>query len=333
ILSAAIRERGIPSTVFDGCEAGILTTPNHGESTALPESDERIQARIGSRLKTGIPVIMGFMGCTHEGIVTTLGRSGSDYSASIIGAGIDADEIWIWTDVDGIMTSDPRVIHDARVLKNVSFIEVMELSYFGAKVMHPRSIDPAMRKNILVRVKNTFNPTHPGTMIVKDGHRDRRVVKALTYIEKVGAININGAQMIGRPGVAKAIFSALADKAVNVMMISQGSSEANISLIVDESHLSIAVNALAFLVEQGIVREVTHTHDVCAVAVVGDGMAGAAGTGGRIFTALGREGVNVMMISQGSSEANISFVVRQEDGQRAVRVLHDEFRLSEVCDD
>ncbi|MFA5414848.1 MAG: aspartate kinase [Methanoregula sp.] len=333
ILSAAIRERGIPSTVFDGCEAGILTTPNHGESTALPESDERIQARIGSRLKTEIPVIMGFMGCTHEGIVTTLGRSGSDYSASIIGAGIDADEIWIWTDVDGIMTSDPRVIHDARVLKNVSFIEVMELSYFGAKVMHPRSIDPAMRKNILVRVKNTFNPTHPGTMIVKDGHRDRRVVKALTYIEKVGAININGAQMIGRPGVAKAIFSALADKAVNVMMISQGSSEANISLIVDESHLSIAVNALAFLVEQGIVREVTHTHDVCAVAVVGDGMAGAAGTGGRIFTALGREGVNVMMISQGSSEANISFVVRQEDGQRAVRVLHDEFRLSEECDD
>ncbi|MCX6689627.1 MAG: aspartate kinase [Methanoregula sp.] len=333
ILAAAIREREIPSTVFDGCEAGILTTSTHGESTALPESDERIQARVGSRLKKEIPVIMGFMGCTKEGIVTTLGRSGSDYSASIIGAGIDADEIWIWTDVDGIMTSDPRVINDARVLKNVSFIEVMELSYFGAKVMHPRSIDPEMRKNILVRVKNTFNPIHSGTMIVKDGHRDRRVVKALTYIEKVGAININGAQMIGRPGVAKAIFSALADNAVNVMMISQGSSEANISLIIDESHLSTAVNALAFLVEQGIVREVTHTHDVCAVAVVGDGMAGAAGTGGRIFTALGREGVNVMMISQGSSEANISFVVRQEDGQRAVRVLHDEFRLSEECDD
>ena len=333
ILSAAIRERGIPSTVLDGCEAGILTTSSHGESTALPESDERIKKRVGSLLKKEIPVIMGFMGCTAEGIVTTLGRSGSDYSASIIGAGIDADEIWIWTDVDGIMTSDPRVIKDARVLKSVSYIEVMELSYFGAKVMHPRSIDPAMRKNILVRVKNTVNPAHPGTMIVKDGHRDPRVVKALTYIEKVGSININGAQMIGRPGVAKAIFSALADNAVNVMMISQGSSEANISLIVDEAHLATAVNSLAFLVEQGIVREITHTHDVCAVAVVGAGMAGAAGTGGRIFTALGKAGVNVMMISQGSSEANISFVVRQEDGPRAVRVLHDEFRLSEECDD
>ena len=178
------------------------------------------------------------------------------YDVAIIGAGIDADEIWIWTDVDGIMTSDPRVINDARVLKSVSYIEVMELSYFGAKVMHPRSIDPAMRKNILVRVKNTFNPDAPGTMIVRNGHRDSRVVKSLTYIDKVASININGAQMIGRPGVAKAIFSALADKEVNVMMISQG-----------------------------------------------------------------------------SSEANISFVVSQNDGPRAVRVLHDEFQLSEEFDE
>jgi aspartate kinase len=331
VLGAALRQRGIPSTVLDGCEAGILTTPQHGEATALYESDERIKKRIEPLLKNEIPVIMGFMGCTGNGIITTLGRSGSDYSASIVGAGIDADEIWIWTDVDGIMTSDPRVINDARVLKSVSYIEVMELSYFGAKVMHPRSIDPAMRKNILVRVKNTFNPDTPGTMIVRNGHRDSRVVKALTYIDKVASININGAQMIGRPGVAKAIFSALADKEVNVMMISQGSSEANISLIVDESHIDAAVDALASLVKNGVVREVTRNKDVCAVAVVGAGMAGAAGTGGRIFTALGLAGVNVMMISQGSSEANISFVVRQEDGPRAVRVLHDEFRLSEEC--
>ena len=276
---------------------------------------------------------MGFMGCSREGILTTLGRSGSDYSASIIGAGIDADEIWIWTDVDGIMTCDPRVINGARVMHSLSYLEVMELSYFGAKVMHPRSIEPAMRKNILVRVKNTFNPDHPGTVIVRNGRRDNRVVKALTYIDRVVAININGAQMIGRPGVAKAIFTILADHEVNVMMISQGSSEANISLIIDESHLGAAVNALAVLVKQGIVREVSHNHDVCAVAVVGAGMAGAPGTGGRIFSSLGAAGVNVMMISQGSSEANISFVVSQNDGPRAVRVLHDEFQLSEESDE
>ena len=185
IISAALRQRGIPSSVIDGCDAGILTTPQHGESTALLESDARIKKRLGPLLGKEIPIIMGFMGCTRNGVVTTLGRSGSDYSASIIGAGIDADEIWIWTDVDGIMTCDPRVINDARVMPSLSYIEVMELSYFGAKVMHPRSIEPAMRKNILVRVKNTFNPSHPGTVIVRNGQKDHRVVKALTYIDKV----------------------------------------------------------------------------------------------------------------------------------------------------
>lgn len=333
VVSAAFRQQGIPSTVLDGCEAGILTTAQHGEAMALPEGDKKIKNSIVPLLSSQVPVIMGFMGCTDKGVLTTLGRSGSDYSAAIIGAGIDADEIWIWTDVDGIMTSDPRVINDARVLDSVSYLEVMELSFFGAKVMHPRSIEPAMKKDILVRVKNTFNPGHPGTCIVRNVRDDSRVVKAITYIEKVAAININGAQMIGRPGVAKAIFSALSESEVNVMMISQGSSEANISLIIDEAQSAAASESLAVLAKQGIVREVTLDRDVCAVAVVGSGMAGAKGTGGRIFTALGRAGINVRMISQGSSEVNISFVVKQEDGPRAVRVLHDEFRLSEECDD
>jgi len=332
VVSAAIRNRGITSMVMDGCEAGILTTPQHGEAMALPESEGRIRSRVQPLLTEMVPVIMGFMGCTEKGIVTTLGRSGSDYSAAIIGAGIDASEIWIWTDVDGIMTSDPRLIDDARVISTISYLEVMELSYFGAKVMHPRSIEPAMKKNIIVKVKNTFNPSHPGTTIVRHEKKDSRVVKALTYIDKVALINICGAQMIGRPGVAQAIFSALAEKEVNVMMISQGSSEANISLIVDETQAGIALDALAGMVKQGRIREATSNRDVCAVAVVGSGMAGTKGTGGRIFTALGNGGVNVMMISQGSSEVNISFVVRQEDGPKAVRILHDEFRLSREDD-
>jgi aspartate kinase len=333
VLAAALQERGLASMVLDGCEAGITTTPNHGEAVALPVSEGRIRNRVIPLLHDRIPVIMGFMGCTEKGIVTTLGRSGSDYSAAVIGAGIDADEIWIWTDVDGIMTSDPRLISDARVLPHVSYLEVMELSYFGAKVMHPRSIEPAMKKDIIVRVKNTFNPSHPGTSIVREEHCASQVVKAITYIEKVAAININGAQMIGRPGVARAIFSALADRDVNVMMITQGSSEANISLIIDEGQLDDAVEALSPLTGQGYVRDISANRDVCAVAVVGSGMAGAKGTSGRIFSALGKAGINVKMISQGSSELNISFVVRQEDGPKAVRVLHDEFGLSRECDD
>ncbi|MDD1715770.1 MAG: aspartate kinase [Methanolinea sp.] len=329
VVSAALRQKGIPSCVMDGCEAGILTTPQHGESMALPESEGRIRSRVLPILVGNVPVIMGFMGCTEKGIVTTLGRSGSDYSAAILGAAIDADEILIWTDVDGIMTSDPRLIPDARVLSTISYLEVMELSYFGAKVMHPRSIEPAMRKEITVRVKNTFNPDHPGTAIVRDEKRDNRVVKALTYIDKVALVTICGAQMIGRPGVAKAIFTLLADREINIMMISQGSSEANISLVIDETQLDAAAESLATLVRQGLVRQVSSNREVCAVAVVGAGMAGAKGAGGRIFTALGNGGVNVMMISQGSSEVNISFVVTEEDGPKAMRILHDEFRLSE----
>ncbi len=333
IVSAALRQRGIPSVALDGIEAGIITTPNHGDARALPASENHIKSRVVPMLSETVPVIMGFMGATEQGIITTLGRSGSDYSAAVVGSGIDADEIWIWTDVDGVMTSDPRIIKDARVLPDVSYLEAMELSYFGAKVLHPRSVEPAMQKDILVRVKNTFNPAHPGTCILRKEHREKRVVKAISFIEKVALINIAGAQMIGRPGVAKAIFSALAEREVNVMMISQGSSEANISLIIDESHLEEATDALSPLAKNGVVREVTYDRDVVAVAVVGAGMAGTPGTGGRIFTALGKAGINAMMISQGSSEVNVSFVVKGGDGKRALQVLHDDFRLSEDCDD
>ena len=322
IVSAALRQRGIPSVALDGAEAGIVTTANHGDARALPASEAKIRSRVTPLLADSVPVIMGFMGATEQGVVTTLGRSGSDYSAAVLGAGIDADEIWIWTDVDGVMTSDPRIIRDARVLDDISYLEVMELSFFGAKVLHPRSVEPAMQKDIPIRVKNSFRPEVPGTLILRDKHQEKRVVKAVALIEKVALVN-----------VAKTIFSALAEREVNVMMISQGSSEANISLIIDESHLEAAMAALDPIVQQGVVREATYDRDVAAVAVVGAGMAGTPGTGGRIFSALGRASINTMMISQGSSEVNVSFVVKGGDGKRALQVLHDEFRLSENSDD
>lgn len=327
IISAALRQRGIPSMVLDGCEAGILTTENHGDAIALPAGETRIKTRLEPIIEHSVPVITGFMGCTEKGVVTTLGRSGSDYSATIIGAALEADEIWIWTDVDGIMTTDPRMVPEARVISRISYIEVMELSYFGAKVMHSRSIEPAMQKGIPVWVKNTFNPDYPGTVIEGGELKDSRVVKAITYIDKVAAITITGAQMVGRPGVARHIFTLLAEHQINVMMISQGSSEANITLIIEAQQVKTAMEALMPLKERCVFRDITANEDVCAVAVVGSGMAGMAGTAGRTFSALGKAGINVMMISQGSSEVNISFVVRQQDGPLAVRILHDEFNL------
>ncbi len=333
VISAALRQRGVSSLALDGCEAGILTTGNHGDAIALPAGEARIRSRLEPLMGSSVPVVMGFMGCTDKGVVTTLGRSGSDYTAAILGAALMVDEIWIWTDVDGIMTTDPRLVKDARVIPTISYIEVMELSYFGAKVMHSRSIEPAMQKNIPVWVKNTFNPTYPGTCIEKGERLEMRVVKAITFIDKVAAITITGAQMIGRPGVAKHIFSILAENQINVMMISQGSSEANISLVIEERQVRTAMDALQPLKERCVFREITANEDVCAVAVVGSGMAGMAGTAGRTFSALGKAGINVMMISQGSSEVNISFVVKQEDGPRAVMVLHDEFELSNKCEE
>jgi len=304
IISAAFRQRGVPSMVLDGCEAGILTTSNHGDAIALPAGEPRIRSRLEPILDHSVPVITGFMGCTDKGVVTTLGRSGSDYSATIIGAALNVDEVWIWTDVDGIMTTDPRMVPDARVIHRISYMEVMELSYFGAKVMHSRSIEPTMQKGIPVRVKNTFNPDYPGTLIEGGELKEPRVVKAITYIDKVAAITITGAQMVGRPGVARHIFTLLAEHQINVMMISQGSSEANISLIIDLPQVKIAMEALQPLKERCVFRDISANTDVCAVAVVGSGMAGMAGTAGRTFSALGKAGINVMMISQGSSEAH-----------------------------
>lgn len=329
LLSSALRERGINSRSMDGCEAGVITTEKHGNAIVLPESAYHIKSRIEPQMEGSVPVITGYMGCSKEGVITTLGRSGSDYSAAVIGSALDCDEIWIWTDVDGVMTADPRIINDARVLPTVSYSEAMELSYFGAEVLHPKSIEPAMQKGIPVRVKNTFNPGHPGTRIVKDEVHDDRVVKAITYIEQVALLNINGPQMIGRPGVLKTIFTALAEYGVNIMMISQGSSEANISLVIDEGQLNDALKAMAPCLNQCLVREITSDKEIVAMAVVGAGMAGTPGTGGKIFSALGAADINMMMISQGSSEVNISFVVCSEDGPKALRVLHNEFRLSE----
>ena len=325
IVSAALRQAGIPSFQISGCDAGIITDGVHGNATALPESYPRIAERIGSRLATEIPVIQGFAGCSLDGSVATLGRSGSDYSGAIIGAGIGAEEVIIYTDVDGVMTTDPRMIPEARVIDSLSFLEMMEMSYFGAKVIHFRALLPAMEKGIPVYVRNTFNPSHPGTLINRDYHDDARIVKAVSLIKNSCLISVSGFAT-GRPGVAGEIFTSLAEANVNVMLISQGSSELNISMIITEDQVAAAEKALSKIQEKGFIKRYTFSKDVQVVSVVGSGMRGTPGTLARIFKSLGEEKVNVLMISQGS-EVNVSFVVDGDDGVKAVRAIHDEFHL------
>ena len=329
MLSGALKSMKLRSIALIGGDAGIVTDSNFENARPLFDmTNSKVQERLLPLLKKEtIPVITGFVAADTKGIITTLGRGGSDYTASIIGAAIEADEIWIWTDVDGIMTADPRVVPEARTLPAISYLEAMELSYFGAKVLHPKTIEPAIQKGIPVRVRNTFNPEHPGTLIIKAHEEIKDIVKAVTLIQNVALINISGSDMAGTPGVAGRVFSALGRVGANVMMISQGSSEANISLVIDEPQLDLSLHALKREFAENIVKDISHDENICTIAVVGAGMAGTPGVAGRVFSALGRVGANVMMISQGSSEANISFVVSRADACKAIRALHEEFKL------
>ncbi len=327
IICGSLNSLGVKSRSFTGGEAGIITTDEYGNAKPLEITYSLIKERIGPLLDDGIPVITGFIGETESGIITTLGRGGSDFSASIIGAALKADEIWLWKEVHGILTTDPKIVPEAQTIPVISYIEAMELSYFGAKVLHPRAIEPAIRHGIPVRVKNTFHPDFPGTIVVKDQKQSKDIVKAVTVIKNVALINISGAGMVGTIGVAARVFTTLANAGVNIVMISQGSSEANISLVVDENHLEKAVKAIKSEFRNGTVKEVTQDRNISVVAVVGAGMANTPGVAGRVFGALGKAEVNVIMISQGSSQHNISFAVSEEGAKKAVQVLHKEFCL------
>jgi aspartate kinase len=260
--------------------------------------------------------------------MTTLGRGGSDYTATILGYCLDVDEVWLWSDVDGLMTADPRIVKDARVLPTVSFNEAIEMAIFGAKGLHPRALEPAMKSNIKVRIKNTFNPSHPGTLITAKPEKSNMIVKAVLLVKDAAMISVRGASMVGRPGTVAKILETLARENINVMMISQSVSESSVSMVIKRDALSRALNRLeTALLGTGLVEDIESEDDVNVIAVVGEGMRGTPGVASKVFGAVAKRGINVRMIAQGSSELNISFVVKEEDGNEAVKAVHDEYGL------
>ncbi len=331
ILAGSICSLGTKSVALTGGEAGLITDSRFESARPDPITDVKVKEKLLPLLEEGVlPAVTGFVAANEKGTITVLGRGGSDYSASIIGAAVDADEIWIYTDVNGIMTTDPRIVPEARTLPVVTYLEAMEMSYFGAKVLHPKTIEPAVKKGIPVRVLNTFQPDHPGTVVLmKDGSDKPSLIKAVTMIKNIALINISGAALSGTPGTAGRIFTALGREDVNIIMISQASSEFNVSLAVDGAQAGKAIAALQKEFED-LNSSVTCNEDACVIAVVGERMAGSPGVAGMLFTALGDEGINIRMISQGSSEANISFVVNKGDAQNTVKVLHSVFELDKL---
>jgi aspartate kinase len=332
LLAAAIEARGQRSESVDASEL-IVTTDQFGAAEPLmAETRDKAQAWLRPRLEGGeIPVVTGFIGATEDGVLTTLGRGGSDYSATIIGAAIDADEVWIWTDVDGVMTANPAEVPEARTLAEISYSEASELAYYGAKILHYKTILPASRQMIPVRILNSFNPGHPGTRVTADGHPSARGVKAVTSIHKVALVAISGTGMQGIPGIAAKAFDVVAEQKANILMISQASSENNICFVVSSADAPRVVRALRSALEfellRGQIEEVTDEHSVAIVAAVGAGMKGTPGIAAKVFGALGSSGVNVIAISQGSSEQNISLVVTEKDAPEAVRAIHRAFQL------
>jgi aspartate kinase len=334
IVSFVLRDLGMAAEHLTGKEAGILTDSNFGEARPLMDTTKlRLAHKIEPLLKANvIPVITGFIGADQHGNTTTIGRGGSDYAATIISAGINADEVWLWSDVDGLMTADPKIVGDATVIKEVSFAEAMEMALFGAKYMHPRALEPVIDTKIPIRIRNTFNLQHEGTLISQDLPKEsQKIVKSITAIRHTALIDVGGGGgMVGAPGMAAKIFSALAKNKVNIMMISQSPSESSISMVVRKNDLDKAIITLDLNLLGKVVKQVSVNDDVAVVAVVGSGMRGIKGVAARVFNAVAVRNVNVIMIAQGSSELNLAFVVNDNNCEQAVRALHDEFELGKI---
>lgn len=333
IIAHALLNLGSKSIPLTGKEAGIVTDSNFGESRPLMDTTRlRIIKNVDSLLsKKIIPVVGGFAGADQYGNITTFGRGGSDYSATIIASCIKADEIWLMTDVDGLMTADPKTVKNAKVLKEVSYAEAIEMALFGAKQIHPRTFEPLLSKKVPMRIRNTFNTKNPGTMVTASpDEATKKTVKCVSVIRHNGLIDIRGGSMVGAPGTAAKIFATLAKVGVNIMMISQNPSESSISVIVKQSDLDKAVNALEIELLGKIIKKLEITTDVAIVALIGSGMRGTVGVASRVFGAVAKKSVNVVMIAQGSSELNLAFVVKDSDCKYVVQALHDEFELAKI---
>ena len=333
LVAFAIQDLGSKSIPLTGKDIGIVTDSNFGEARPLMDTTRIRVSKTAEPLlrKKIIPVIGGFAGADQHGSSTTFGRGGSDYTATIIASCINSDEIWLMSDVDGLMTADPKIVKDSKVLKEVSYVEAIEMALFGAKQIHPRTFEPLLSKKIPMRIRNTFSTKNLGTnVIASPDAATKKTVKCVSAIRNNGLIDVRGGSMVGAPGTAAKIFSTLAEVGVNVMMISQSPSESSISIVVKKTDLDKAVSALEMNLLGKIIKKLEVTTDVSIIALIGSGMRGTVGVASRVFKAVEKKGVNVVMIAQGSSELNIAFVVKDSGCKSVVQALHDEFELAKI---
>ena len=333
LVSFSLQQITKKSISLSGKQAGIVTDSNFGESRPLMDTTRiRLSKTIQDLFnKKTIPVVGGFAGADQHGNTTTFGRGGSDYTATIIASCIDADEICLMSDVDGLMTADPKLVKDAKLLKEVSYAEAIEMAQFGAKQIHPRTFEPIVSKKIPMRIRNTFNLKNLGTVVTASpSTKTKKTVKCTSAIRNIGLIDLTGGILFAAPGTAAKIFTLLADINVNVMMVSSNPSESSISIIVKKSDLDRAVNALEMSLLGKTIKKINTTPNVSIIAVIGSGMSGTVGVASKVFSAVQRRNVNVIMIAQGSSELNLAFVVKDNDCKSVIQALHEEFNLANI---
>jgi bifunctional aspartokinase / homoserine dehydrogenase 1 len=328
VFTAALAAAGVKAESVEATQ--LIVTDDHFQQ-AMPDmaaTTRRTRLELGPLLAQGkTPVVTGFLGATPAGVTTTLGRGGSDFSAAILGAALPASEVWIWTDVDGVMTADPRLAPEARTIPTLSYREIAEMSFYGAKVVHPKTIRPVIEAGISLRVCNTFNPANPGTSLVRELEGSQNGgLKAVTAIRGLRLITLEGRGMLGVVGVSARTLTTVAKMGISVPLVTQASSEQSICFAVPSEAAATAIAALEaeFQVEmlRRDVDRVWATDEVVIISVVGADMIRTPGIAGKVFSALGAEGINIIAIVQGSSEVSICLVVDAQDLRRAVCTLH-----------
>jgi aspartate kinase len=333
VVATALSGNGFKARAIDATEL-IVTDASFQNALPLESiTRKKVHARLDPLLIEGVvPVVTGFIGATQSGITTTLGRGGSDYTAAILGDCLDANEVWTWTDVDGVMTADPRIVPEAQVIPELSFSEVSEMAYFGAKVLHPKTLRPIIERDIPLWVKNTFNPTSPGTKITRSTNSIKGQVTAISTIRDLSMITVEGRGMMGVPGIAARTFAAVARQGASVLMISQASSEQSICFVIPTPAARAVIESVESEMELELSRRdidrVWVQDDIVIVTAVGAGLRHTPGIAGRIFSALGKVEINVIAIAQGSSEFSISIVLAEQDADHAMRQIHQEVILN-----
>ncbi|MCP5151494.1 MAG: aspartate kinase [Chromatiales bacterium] len=322
VVAAHLSKRKVPAKAWNAWDAGVVTDDGYTEAAVLPETYPAIKKALAPVLGEEVPVVTGFLGRTRTGERTTLGRGGSDYTAAIFGRALGAEEIQIWTDVSGIMSCDPRIVRNAYTLRHVTFAEAAELAYFGAKVLHPKTVEPAVEVGIPVRILNTFSPQDEGTLVLREvpDAGTRAAVQGLAVKRGNMLVNLTSTRMLDAEGYLSQVFEVLARHGVSVDCLA--TSEVSVSMTVDARYAEALKGATR---ELRRIARTTVSRGRAVICVVGEGISTVPGVAGRIFGVMGNEGINIELISQGASELNVTFVVRDAEADRALHALHATF--------